>query len=111
MARLRIQKNKLYDYNMLWRLNDYYNPALNVAFGEHFMNTRRMLQDHDLTLLPQSMLQIHSRIRQQQPERTSADQLLQIFDTRSAFFRSSPTFAAPSTNTGWARTSTCAARN
>jgi len=59
MARLRIQKNKLYDYNLLWRLNDYYNPALNVAFGEHFMNTRRLLQDHDLTLLPQSKVQIH----------------------------------------------------
>src|SRR5579872_5916516 len=58
-ATLRIQKNKLYDYNLLWRLNDYYNPALNVAFGEHFMNTRRLLQDQDLTLLPQSKIQFH----------------------------------------------------
>src|SRR5215470_619283 len=44
-ARLRIGKNNLYDYNLLWRLNDYYNPALNVAFGDHLMNTRRLMQD------------------------------------------------------------------
>src|SRR5438093_12606387 len=49
-ARLRIQKNKLYDYNMLWRANDYFNPALPIADGQHFRDTRRTLQDHDLTL-------------------------------------------------------------
>ena len=27
-AVLRIQKNKLYRYDMTWRLNDYYNPGL-----------------------------------------------------------------------------------
>ena len=27
-AVLRVQKNSLYHYDMLWRLNDYYNPGL-----------------------------------------------------------------------------------
>jgi hypothetical protein len=88
-ARLRIQKNRLYDYNMLWRLNDYYNPALNIAFGEHFLNTRRLLQDHDLTLLPQSKVQFHfgyANNNQNGPALTS----LQAFDTRSGVF---PLFA------------------
>ena len=30
-AVLRIQKNSLYRYDMIWRLTDYYNPALTVA--------------------------------------------------------------------------------
>ena len=59
-ASLRIQKNSLYRYDMLWRLNDYYNPGVTVASGYHFENTTRRLQDHDLTLLPQS--RIHFRL-------------------------------------------------
>ena len=88
-ARFRIQKNSWYDYNLLWRLNDYYNPALNIALGEHFMNTRRMLQDHELTLLPRYKLEIHfgySNNNQNGPALTTQ----QLFDTRSAFF---PLFA------------------
>jgi len=53
-AALRIQKNGLYRYDMTWRLSDYYNPGLTVAGGQHLMDTSRRLQDHDLTLLPQS---------------------------------------------------------
>jgi hypothetical protein len=53
-AILRIQKNGLYRYDMTWRLNDYYNPGLTVAGGAHLMDTVRRVQDHDLTLLPQS---------------------------------------------------------
>lgn len=53
-AVLRVQKNGLYRYDMQWRLNDYYNPALTIAQGQHLMNTSRRLQDHDLTLFPQS---------------------------------------------------------
>src|ERR1700722_10466153 len=30
---LRLQKNRLYDYSMSWRLNDYYNPDVIVALG------------------------------------------------------------------------------
>ncbi len=55
-ATLRIQKNGLYRYDMVWRLNDYYNPGLTVAGGEHLTDTIRRMQDHDLTLLPQSRL-------------------------------------------------------
>src|SRR5918993_2217047 len=35
---LRIQKNRLYKYDFLWRQNEYYNPALPVAAGQHFMD-------------------------------------------------------------------------
>jgi hypothetical protein len=58
-ASLRIEKNSLYRYDMLWRLNDYYNPGLTVAGGLHLMDTIRRMQDHDFTLLPQS----HVRFR------------------------------------------------
>ena len=56
---LRAQKNRLYDYNFSWRLNDYYNPDFVIALGEHFKNTERRWQDHELTLFPQA----HYRIR------------------------------------------------
>jgi hypothetical protein len=56
---LRIQKNSLYTYDMVWRLSDYYNPGLTVAGGNHLMDTSRRLQDHDLTLLPQSHIRFH----------------------------------------------------
>jgi hypothetical protein len=58
-AILRVQKNQLYRYDMTWRLSDYYNPGLTVAGGTHFENTSRRLQDHELTLLPQSAIQFH----------------------------------------------------
>jgi len=38
-ATLRIQKNRLYRYDMLWRSNDYFNPGLTVANGEHLEDT------------------------------------------------------------------------
>jgi hypothetical protein len=56
---LRVEKNKLYRYDMLWRLDDYYNPGLPVAGGLHLMDTSRQMQDHNLTLLPQSKIQFH----------------------------------------------------
>ncbi len=52
-ASLRVQKNRLYRYDMLWRQNDYYNPAL-ILGGQHLMDTSRRLQDHQILLLPQS---------------------------------------------------------
>lgn len=58
-ATLRVQKNGLYQYNLTWRLDDYYNPGLTVAAGQHLMDTGRRLQDHDLTLLPQSSVRFH----------------------------------------------------
>ena len=56
---LRVQKNALYRYDGIWRLSDYYNPGLTVAGGSHLQDTQRRLQDHDLTLLPQSKIQFH----------------------------------------------------
>ena len=55
---LRIGKNKLYRYDFTWRSNDYYNPALPIASGQHFRDTTRTLQDQNLTLLPDSPFRI-----------------------------------------------------
>ena len=59
-ATFRIQKNRLYRYDMLWRSNDYFNPGLTVASGEHLEDTTHRWQDHDLTLFPQSAFRIHA---------------------------------------------------
>lgn len=75
---LRVQKNGLYRYDMMWRLDDYYNPGLTVAGnyglsltgmgpgapliatqGLHAFDTERRLQDHELTLFPQSHYRLH----------------------------------------------------
>src|SRR5437764_572305 len=53
-ATLRVQKNRIYRYDMLWRTNDYFNPGLTVTNGEHLLDTTHRWQDHDLTLFPQS---------------------------------------------------------
>jgi hypothetical protein len=58
-AALRVEKNKRYRYDLLWRLDDYYNPALAISAGSHLMDTSRRLQDHNLTLLPQSKVRFH----------------------------------------------------
>jgi hypothetical protein len=50
----RVRKNRLYSYDLLWRRNEYFNPALPLASGQHFQDTARTLQDHNLVLLPQS---------------------------------------------------------
>ncbi len=55
---LRIEKNKWYRYDLLWRSNDYYNPALPIAGGLHQLDTERRLEDHDLTILPQSPFKV-----------------------------------------------------
>jgi hypothetical protein len=53
-ANWRVAKNKLYRYDGVWRRNDYYNPALPIIQGSHFLDTIHRLQDHDFTLFPQS---------------------------------------------------------
>jgi len=55
-VRLLAEKNGLYRYNMLWRENDYFNPGLVTAGGDgrHLLDTRYRMQDHSLTLFPQS---------------------------------------------------------
>jgi hypothetical protein len=80
---LRVEKNKLYRYDMLWRLDDYYDPGLTVAAGEHLMDTSRRMQDHNLTLFPQSKVQLHmgySRNTEDGPELST----VQLFDNSNS---------------------------
>ena len=56
---LNISKTRLYDYTLSWRRNDYFNPGLAAAGNEsHLLDTTYTLQDHDLTLFPQSAVRI-----------------------------------------------------
>jgi hypothetical protein len=49
---LRVRKNRLYRYDMSWRENQFFDPGVVISGGEHLMNTTRLLQDHDLTIVP-----------------------------------------------------------
>ena len=76
-AIVRIQKNRLYRFDMTWRLNDYVNPGLVSAGQEsgNLRNTRYTTQDDDLTLFPQSKIKFflgYSRGVQDGPAFTSA---------------------------------------
>ena len=55
---LRVEKNRIYRYDMSWRQNDYFNPGLVTAGGngQHLLDTQNRMQDHNLTLFPQSNL-------------------------------------------------------
>ncbi|MEO5925595.1 MAG: hypothetical protein ABIR70_17365 [Bryobacteraceae bacterium] len=80
-ASLRIEKNRLYRYDLTWRSNAYYNPGLRSDHSQHFADTTRNYQDQDLTLLPQSPIKFFlgfSRNIQTGPAITSA----QLFDSR-----------------------------
>ncbi len=59
-ASVRVQKNRLYEYNLLWRRNDYLNPGLTTdgGQGEHLLNTAYTQQDNNLTLFPQSRIRL-----------------------------------------------------
>jgi hypothetical protein len=59
-ATFRVRRNRIYRYDLLWRSNDYFNPGLTVASGNHLENTTHRWQDHDLTLFPLSAFQIHA---------------------------------------------------
>jgi hypothetical protein len=81
-ATFRLQKNRLYRYDMTWRLNDYYNPGLRTggAQGLHLIDTTYTLQDHDLTLFPQSNIKFflgYSHGNQNGPALAS----IQLFDS------------------------------
>jgi len=52
-ATARIRKNRVYEYDLTWRQNDYFNPGLVVANGGHFRDTQYRWQDHDLTIFPE----------------------------------------------------------
>jgi hypothetical protein len=79
-ATLRVQKNRLYRYDMSWRLNNYFNPGLATAAGLHLDNVTRRWQDHDLVLFPQSRVRIHagySRNTEDGPELSTSN----LFDS------------------------------
>lgn len=81
-ATFRVQKNQWYRYDLLWRRNDYFNPGLNVASGQHLEDTTHRWQDHDLTLFPQSFIRVrvgYSRVTENGPALTTE----QEFDDRS----------------------------
>src|SRR5260370_9465609 len=70
---------------MQWRENDYFNPALAISGGEHLLDTQRILQDHDLILLPQSSVKFffgYTRNTQTGPALSTA----QLFDSRGNEF-------------------------
>ena len=50
VATFRIEKNDVYRYDMTWRLSDYFNPSLDNGESDTLKNTRRIMQDHDLTV-------------------------------------------------------------
>ena len=82
---LRIQKNRLYRYDFMWRSSDYFNPALTVANGRHLIDTKRKIQDHDVTLFPQSKYRLffgYSRNLQEGPGLSTS----QYFDSRGDEF-------------------------
>ena len=53
---LRIERNRLYRYDLSWRMNEYYNPGLVTDGGSSFhrVDTTYGMQDHNFTLFPQS---------------------------------------------------------
>jgi hypothetical protein len=86
-AALRIQKNRLYRYDLTWRLNDYYNPGLRTdgQQGQHLLDTEYTTQDNDLTLFPQSNVKFflgYSRSNQEGPALSS----VQLFSSQGNEF-------------------------
>jgi hypothetical protein len=87
-ATLRVQKNRLYRYDLLWRSNDYFNPGLTVANGEHLMDTTYRWQDHEVTLFPQSWFRVragYARTSQEGPALTTAQEFDSLGDVFPVF--------------------------
>lgn len=75
-AILRVQKNRLYRYDLTWRQNDYFNPGLRSdgAEGVHLLDTSYAMQDQNLTLFPESNVKFflgYSRSAQSGPAITT----------------------------------------
>jgi hypothetical protein len=86
-ASARLQKNGLYRYDFTFRENDYFNPGLttNGGAGSHYLNTEYLLQDHDVTLFPQSAIKFlagYSRGIQTGPGLST----VQLFDAHGSEF-------------------------
>ena len=71
MVNVRVEKNNVYRYDMNWRRSDYTNLPADNGASNNFMNTHRVLQDHDLslTLADWAKLQLgYSRVHQYGPQ-------------------------------------------
>ncbi|MBM3738289.1 MAG: hypothetical protein FJW39_21105 [Acidobacteria bacterium] len=83
---LRVQHNRWYRYDMLWRINDYVNPGLTGGLlPGHVLNTRRQWQDHDFVFLPGAPIKFlagYSRNSQDGPALSTG----QFFDSRGDEF-------------------------
>jgi hypothetical protein len=89
-ASLRIQKNRIYEYNLLWRRNDYFNPGLTTdgGQGQHLLDTATTLQDNNLTLFPQSRIKFflgYSRNTQDGPGISTVQSLTSTGDVFPVF--------------------------
>ena len=49
---LRVEKNAVYQYDMRFRIVNYFNRLPSLWNGEHGVNSERIFQNHDLTLFP-----------------------------------------------------------
>jgi hypothetical protein len=56
-ARLHAESH-WYDYDLRWRLSDYFNPGIGFAADLHSRDTRRMSQDHDIVIFPRGRFRI-----------------------------------------------------
>ena len=86
-ASLRVQKKRLYEYEMMWRRNDYFNPGLVTDGGnsQHLLDTTYQSQDHDLTLFPESKIKFflgYSRSKQA----GAGISTIQLFDSNSNIY-------------------------
>jgi hypothetical protein len=82
---LRARRNRIYEYDLSWRENAYFNPGLITAAGEHVIDTTYRWQDHELTLLPQNWFRMragYSRVTQDGPALTTE----QEFDSTGDVF-------------------------
>lgn len=82
---LRVEKVRKYRYEMNWRLNEYVNPGLTIAYGQHLQNLERRMQDHQLTLFPAKWLQFYGGYSgnvQDGPALSTAN----VFDSRGNIF-------------------------
>lgn len=74
-ASVRAAKGNLFRYDMIWRESEYFNPALAIADGRHRLDTRRRLQDHEVTVFPRGRFRIfagYSRAAQEGTALTTA---------------------------------------
>jgi hypothetical protein len=56
-ARLHAESH-WYDYDLRWRLSDYFNPGIGFAENLHARDTQRRSQDHDIVIFPRGRFRI-----------------------------------------------------